>query len=106
MGIVAERLSGSDRRSIGRANEVARELLERPVLVGEALRLLAAGDPVLRARTADALEKAAREAPAIVAGHKKALLRLMEEARQPEVRWHLAQMLPRLGLTPGERRRA
>jgi hypothetical protein len=42
----------------------------------------------------------------ILRRHKKALVRLMSTARQQEVRWHVAQMLPLLELAPHERQRA
>jgi hypothetical protein len=103
MSRIAERLKGSDLRSIGDANAVADELVSKPGLVAEAVRLLSADDAVLRARTADALEKASAIAPAILRPHKRALLRVAAAARQQEVRWHLAQMLPRLELTVRER---
>jgi hypothetical protein len=73
-------------------------------LVKEAIRLLSGDDRVLRARAADALEKASRASPAILRPHKRVLLRLAEAARQQEVRWHLAQMLPRLELSTQQRR--
>jgi len=105
VGEVAARLSGSDLRSIGRADAVSSEILRRPSLAAEAVRLLSDSDAVLRARAADALEKAARVSPSIVRPHRRRLLRLLENVTQQEVRWHLAQLMPRLQLTPRERSR-
>jgi hypothetical protein len=103
---ISETLAGSDLRSTGKANDVAREMLANPAMTGEAVRLLSGDDPVLRARTADALEKASSERPAIIQSHKRTLLGLAATARQQEVKWHLAQMLPRLELSSRERTRA
>jgi hypothetical protein len=63
-------------------------------------------DPVVRMRAADALEKASVTNAAILQRHKRALLNLAQTATQQELRWHLAQMLPRLHLQPSERRAA
>jgi hypothetical protein len=103
---IAQRLGGGDLRSIGDADAVARDLLAHEALVAEAVALMMADDALLRARSADALEKAARQRPAILRPHKRALLRAMETATQQEVRWHIAQMLPLIELSPRERQSA
>jgi hypothetical protein len=74
-------LAGGDRRSLGRSGEVVELVLGDPARTGELVELLWDGDPVVRMRAADALEKA-------------------------EVRWHLALMISRLGLSRTEKRRA
>lgn len=103
---IVKRLSGKDRRSIGDAEGVARDLVQDETLVTQVVSFMSGPDPLLRARSADALEKAARRRPVILRAHRKALLRLMSTARQQEVRWHIAQVLPRLELTARERRAA
>ena len=40
----------------------------------------------------------------LLAAHKKILIRLAGDTEQQEVRWHMAQILPRLTLKPGERK--
>lgn len=100
---VAGRLGGGDRRSIGDADAVARALLRDESLVAEAVGLMSGGDAVRRARSADALEKAARLRPGILQPYKGAVLWLMSTTRQKEVRWHIAQILPRIALDPRER---
>jgi hypothetical protein len=52
-------------------------------------------DPLVRMRSADALEKASAPNPDWLLTHKHALLAAMH-CPQPEVRWHIAQMAPRL----------
>lgn len=103
---LARMLGGTDLRSIGRADEAARALRRNPARVAEVVDLLQADSPVLRARSADALEKASRAVPGMLKPHSRSLLDLAERATQQEVRWHLAQMLPRLPLTAPGRRRA
>lgn len=100
------RLRGGDRRSIGRSSEVAELVLNRPVLFAELIRGMYAADPLVRMRAADAAEKVSRKQPDLLKPFKGQLLRLLEEAGEQELRWHLAQMLPRLPLTSKERSRA
>jgi hypothetical protein len=57
-------------------------------------------------RAADAAEKVSGIQPGLLKPYKAGLLGLLSEAEQIELRWHLAQMIPRLPLTQAERRRA
>jgi hypothetical protein len=57
-------------------------------------------DLLVRMRAADALEKLSRDHPDLLRPGKRRLLGLVESATQQELRWHLAQMIPRLALTP------
>jgi hypothetical protein len=84
-------LKGGDRRSIGRAEEVAaayRNFARFPELI----RGLWSEDPLVRMRAADAAEKITRSSPDLLRPHKRELLGLMVEAKQQELRWHLAAM--------------
>jgi hypothetical protein len=92
-------LSGGDRRSVGRSRTVASWLKRDIALVPEAILLMSHDDPVVAMRAADALEKATRQHPGILWPHRAALLKLMRRSKQPEIVWHLAQLLPRLELT-------
>jgi hypothetical protein len=99
-------LAGGDRRSIGRSDEVAELINKHPEQVAELVELLRDSDPCICMRAGDAMEKASRKNPAMLQAHKAELLGLLAEAKQQEVRWHLAAMVPRLQLTVPERRRA
>jgi hypothetical protein len=57
-------------------------------------------------RAADAAEKVAQKSPEMLRPYKKEFLGLMAEAREPELRWHLAVMVPRLPLNSKERQLA
>ena len=98
-----KRLTGGDRRSIGRSDEVAALVLKRPALFGTLIRGLRDSDPVVRMRAADAAEKASLSRPELLKPFKKDLLRLADESKEQELCWHLAQMTPRLLLTREER---
>lgn len=102
---ILARLEGGDRRSIGRSAEVVREVLARPELFGTLVCGLKSADELVRMRSADAIEKITAIHPEYLAPHKRALLRLASGATQQEVRWHMAQIVPRLRLTVPERER-
>lgn len=98
-------LRGTDRRSIGRSNEVVALVLKERQHFPELIGCLWSDDPVLRMRAADAMEKISSQEPALLHPFKRELIGLLHEAEQKELRWHLAQMIPRLQLTRSERHR-
>jgi HEAT repeat protein len=99
-------LRGGDRRSIGRSNEVVKLVLRAPQRFAELMRCLWSDDPIVRLRAADAAEKVSALKPELLKPYKAELLGLLAETDQIELRWHLAQMIPRLPLTQAERKRA
>jgi hypothetical protein len=98
-----KKLSGGTRRSIGKANQVAAEVLAHPSLFRHLVAALSSGDEVLRMRAADAIEKISAQRPDLLHPFKKNFLTIANRATQQEVRWHAAQIIPRLNLTPAER---
>jgi hypothetical protein len=94
-----KKLEGGDRRSIGRANEVVRDVLNNPALFGMVFDGMLSHDPIIRMRSADAVEKITAERPEYLQPYKRTLLRRVASINQQEVRWHVAQMLPRLALS-------
>jgi len=99
-------LQGSDRRSIGRANQIASLVLREPKKFAELIRLLWSAEPTVRMRAADAVEKITLQKPELLKHYKAELLGLLDEADQQELRWHLAAMISRLPLTKAETQRA
>ncbi|MBW7885587.1 MAG: hypothetical protein H3C34_23750 [Caldilineaceae bacterium] len=99
-------LSGGDRRSIGRVDEVMATVEATPELYALLLDGLQHTDPIVRMRAADAAEKLSAVHPGWLQPHKTLLFDLASGSGQQEVRWHLALMLPRLSLTQEERRLA
>jgi hypothetical protein len=99
-------LQRGDRRSLGRAEEVASLVAKDRRMFGALMKGLWSEDAVVRMRAADAVEKATRLKPEWLAAYKKELLGLLVETEQQEVRWHLAAMVPRLKLNERERRAA
>jgi hypothetical protein len=98
-------LKGGDRRSIGRADAVARTVMRRPKLLAVLIDGMADADPVVRMRAADAAEKATRQHPEWLVPYRGRLLGDIAATDQAEVRWHVAQMLPRLALGGREERK-
>ena len=99
-------LRGSDRRSIGRADQVAAIVAKTLRLFPKLIAGLWSADPLVRMRAADASEKVTRKNPGLLTPYKKELLVLMTEATEQELRWHLAVMVPRLPLNAKERQLA
>ena len=128
-------LEGGDRRSVGRADEVAALVSRNPKLFPRLFAGLWSDDPLVRMRATDAAEKVTRTAPQLLQPYKAELLGLLAESAlgepefvesdqqpvqkrvrrsskqvvqqpiQQEVRWHLAVMVPRLKLIPAEAQR-
>ncbi len=101
-GRLLEKLAGGDRRSIGRSNEIVAEVLHNPSLFGALFEGLYHDDPLVRMRAADAVEKITARQPEWLGQYKGQLLRDLAASDQQEIRWHVAQMLPRLALTHTE----
>jgi hypothetical protein len=96
-------LVGGDRRTIGRSDEVAAMVCRNPKRFSELIAGLWSTDSLVRMRSADAVEKVTRVHRELLKPYKKEMLGLMTEAREQELRWHLAAMVPRLPLNARER---
>lgn len=90
------RLEGGDLRSIGEADVIAKEVLASPEHFPEIMAGLTHADRRVRMRCADIAEKVTACVPRLLQPFADTLLKLAQTARDPEMRWHLAQMLPRL----------
>jgi hypothetical protein len=102
---LAALLTGGDRRSIGNSNRVSALVLADIKLLAPLVRHMWASDPVVCMRAADALEKVSVKRASLLQPFIPELLGLADETLQPEVRWHLALMLPRLQLNRRQRLR-
>lgn len=94
-------LTGGDRRSIGRSNDVVARVLKEPGLLELLFTGMLSDDPLLAMRCADAAEKISARRPELLKPHKTLLLGSLARAEQKELRWHLAPMLARLELSTG-----
>jgi hypothetical protein len=98
-------LAGGDRRSIGNANRVSALVLANTKLLAPLVRCMWSSNPVVCMRAADALEKVSVKRASLLQPFVPELLGLADETLQPEMRWHLALMLPRLQLNRRQRLR-
>ena len=104
MDSILKKLQGGDRRSIGKVDEVVDQVLGTATLIEELINGLFVNDPVIRIRTADAVEKISLVRPDLIKPYKKTLIQLAGDTDQQEIRWHMAQILPRLTLKPADRK--
>jgi hypothetical protein len=102
---ILRELAGGDRRSIGKADRIVALILKTPALLDDVVAGFSHDDPVIRMRCADVAEKISVVYPEWLQPHKDALLSFASQVQEKEVRWHMAQMLPRLQLSAVERRR-
>ena len=99
---ILDKLKGGDRRSIGRSAEVVKDVLEDPNLFDSVMLGMLHEDPVVRMRSADVVEKVTIQHPQYLSVYKELIMEQITRVEQKEVRWHVAQLLPRLDLDPGE----
>jgi HEAT repeat protein len=100
---ILRKLEGGDCRSIGKSGEAVRDVFNQPLLFADLFSGLLDADSVVRMRAADAVEKIMRQRPELLHPWKKPLLERVSACNDKAVRWHVAQMIPRLTLTSRER---
>ena len=103
MNNVLKKLAGGDRRSIGRVGEIVADVLNDPALFEVVFHAMLSNDPIIRMRSADAIEKITARHPEYLQPYKTKLIQQVAKIEQQEVRWHVAQMIPRLELSEEER---
>jgi HEAT repeat protein len=91
-----EWLSGGDLRSDGAANQVVAFVLANEASIDELASGLDDSDDVVRGRSADALEKIARERPDLIIDRLSDLIRSGLEDPLPVVQMHVAMILGHL----------
>ena len=94
-------LSGGDLRSIGKSNSVA-SLIVNQQDFDELFKLIFHDERLIVMRAIDAIEKITIKHPNYLSKHKNEILNLSTVALDKELKWHLAQIIPRLSLTPHE----
>jgi hypothetical protein len=94
-------LRGGDLRSIGQANQVV-SLINCQAEFDVLFRLLSYTDRKVVMRAADAVEKISLTHKDWLQRHKKKVIALGQSVSDKELKWHLAQLLPRLQLNHAE----
>ncbi|MCG8607304.1 hypothetical protein MJD09_20270 [bacterium] len=98
--MLLEKLAGGDRKSIGRAKEIAYEVLQQPDLLQDLMRGFFVDDPIVRARSAVATKQVVLARPDLIQPYKERLLSQVAQIDQWEVREQFAIIFPKLKLTP------
>lgn len=94
-------LAGGDLRSIGKSNSLVNRIKNQTEF--DALfQCLFHAERLVVMRAADAIEKITLQKPEYLAKHRKKIVALCNHANNKELKWHLAQLLPRLSLTKPE----
>ena len=93
---ILDELKGGDRRSIGRSNHVVAQVRHCPLLLPVLIQGMQHPDELVRMRAADAAEKLTVTNPEWLQPFRVQLIQLAAGATQQELKWHLAQILPRL----------
>lgn len=97
----ARMLLGKDLRSIAGSNAVVKDVNDQADF--DALfTLVFHHERMLVMRAADAVEKITRVNPQFLKPHKLQLMSLLTSAVNKELKWHVAQLVPRLDLVEAE----
>ena len=99
-------LSGGDPRTLQGVVAAIEAVTENPDLFPRLITAMGHEDRVICARASDAAEKISAKNPALLNSHMSGLLNRLARSKYKEVRWHVAQMLPRLPLSAKQRQRA
>ena len=105
MNRIEKLLSVGDLRTTGKSGEVVKLVLSNPMLFEDVVNAILTDDPGIRMRAFDAAEKITQRHSEWLHPYKKLFLEKISKINQQEVRWHTAQMLPRIKLTKTERKR-
>ncbi len=103
MNKIEKLLSVGDLRTAGKSEEVVKLVSKRPELFDDVVNAILIDAPGIRMRASDVVEKITRVHPEWLKSYKKQFLGKIANIKQKEVRWHLAQILPRFNLTKNER---
>ncbi len=102
---IVKLLLGGDKRSIGNVERVICEINKNPAYLEALFQSLLLDDEIVRMRAIDAIEKISRQNKKCLAPYKKLILNKIIFYDQKEMKWHVAQVAPRLSLTVKEKRK-
>lgn len=103
MDKIEKLLSYGDLRTAGNSEKVLELVFNDPELFDSVVNSIFSDNPATRMRASDAVEKISIDHPEWLKPYKKLFLTKIAEIKQKEVKWHVAQILPRFTLTPKER---
>ena len=103
MSQILKKLKGGDLRSIGKSDKVVQEILDKPSLFRKVFEGMLSNDPIVRMRSADAIEKVSAKHPEYLQPFKSELINQISKIKQQEVQWHAAQMFSYIKINKTER---
>ena len=101
---VIKLLVRGDKRTTGEVDRVVNLAMHNPGVIQALFNALTPEDNGLNMRIMDAIEKITRTDPGILARYKTTILTQLTLHTQKEVKWHVAQIIPRLSLSSQERK--
>jgi hypothetical protein len=96
--ILRESLRQGDKRSVAGVEMVVRSVKANPELFASLLKCFDTDDEALNMRVADAMQKILVANPRIAYPYVEELFDLFVLMDQKEIRWHMAQIIPKLKL--------
>ena len=96
---ILNKLKGGDLRSEGKADEVAKLIVENESLLKDLIVGLSSDDKVLRGRVCMTLEIISRTNPELVERYIDDLIKLGSVDEVPQIRWHIAEIIPNVYLS-------
>ncbi|HEX5168780.1 MAG TPA: hypothetical protein VFW11_06380 [Cyclobacteriaceae bacterium] len=94
-------LGGGDLRSTGKSHLLIKKIRNQHDF-DELFRFIFSDDRLVAMRAADVIEKVTRKNPEYLLSYNNQIVSLMKGNGNKELRWHLAQLCPRLELKPKE----
>lgn len=91
-------LADGDKRTVHGVDRAVNLVLRQPELLAVLINGFNKADEALNMRIADTLQKVYVEEPELLNSHLDRLFNIFEEYEQKEIQWHMAQILPGLGL--------
>lgn len=98
-------LSGGDRRSLGRAPIVSKRVKTTKDL-DQLFLLIYSSDRTVAMRAIDTLEKVTRTNSSYLNNHGNELMNFARNTSNKEIKWHIAQLLPRIDWTSQQHQKA
>jgi len=98
-------LSGGDLRSIGKSNKLILKINNANDF-DELFKYLYNVDRLVVMRAADTIERITIDNPQYLTKHKNEIIELCDAAKDKELKWHLALLIPRLNLNNREYEKA
>jgi len=98
-------LSGGDLRSIGKSGELVK-LIRTQKDFDSLFAYLRNSDRIIAMRAADVIEKLSASKPQFLVSHADEILELASLNKEKEIKWHIAQIIPRIKIDKRQKRKA